>query len=76
MSGTPDAVRRLVLDLVRPQVETGRCSSCGGSPGGCEVDLGSVAPDLIEVAATCTGCGGDTVLRLRPVTGGGADSLG
>jgi hypothetical protein len=75
MSRTPDAVRRLVLDLVRPQVEAGRCSSCDGPPGGCEVDLGSVDPDLIEVAATCTGCGGDTVLRLRPVTGGGAASL-
>jgi uncharacterized protein with PIN domain len=75
MSETPDAARRLVLDLVRPQVEAGRCPECGGPLEGCRLDLRSVEPDRIEVAASCPGCGGDTVLRLRPATDGGAASI-
>lgn len=75
MSETPEAARRLLLDLVRPQVEAGRCPNCGGRLAGCRLDLGSVEPDRIEVAATCPGCGGDTVLRLRPAPEGGTASI-
>lgn len=75
MSETPDAARRLVLDLVRPQVEAGRCPDCGGPLEGCRLDLGSVEPDRIEVAATCPGCRHQTLLRLRPSTDGGAASV-
>lgn len=75
MSETPDAARRLVLDLVRPQVEAGRCPECGYALEGCRLELGSVEPDHIEVSATCPGCGGGTVLRLRPATDGGAASI-
>ena len=75
MSETPEPARRLVLDLVRPQVEAGRCPDCGGQLEGCRLDLGSVEPDRIEVAVRCPDCGTQTVLRLRPAADGGAPSI-
>ena len=76
MSETPEAARRLVLDLVRPRVEAGRCPHCGELLQGCRLDLGSVEPDQIEVSVMCPGCGADTVLRLRPAADGGSASIG
>lgn len=76
MSEPPEAARRLVLDVVRPQVEAGRCPHCGSAMEGCGLGLGSVEPDRIQVAARCPGCGAETVLRLRPAADGGTASIG
>ena len=75
MSETPEAARRLVLDLVRPQVERGSCPRCGASLGACRLDLVEVEPDRIVVAATCPGCDTQTQLQLRPAADGGAASI-
>lgn len=75
MSEAPDAARRLVLELVRPQVEAGRCPQCGGALDGCRLDLGDVEPERIEVSAICPGCGAATALRLQPAGDGGTPSI-
>ncbi|MBO0702231.1 MAG: hypothetical protein J2P38_04810 [Candidatus Dormibacteraeota bacterium] len=75
MSEVPHTARKLVLDLVRPQVEGGACPRCGASLEGCRLDLGSVEPERIDVVATCPGCGGEVALRLRPAADGGAASV-
>lgn len=75
MSETPEAARRLVLDLVRPQVEAGTCPRCGSTLEGCRLELAGVEPDRVEVAMRCPGCHAETVLRLRPAADGGAASI-
>jgi len=75
MSGTPDSARRLVLDLVRPQVEAGRCPGCGSGLEGCGLDLSRIEPDRIEVAVRCPGCGAEAALRLQPASDGGVASI-
>jgi predicted RNA-binding Zn-ribbon protein involved in translation (DUF1610 family) len=75
MSDPPDAARRLVLELVRQQVEAGICPRCGAALEGCRLALGEVDPDRIDVSVGCPRCGTETALRLRPAADGGAASV-
>lgn len=75
MSESPGTARELVLELVKPQVEAGRCPRCDASLEGCRLATASVEPDRIDVVATCPGCGAETAFRLRPSADGGAASI-
>lgn len=75
MSEPPEAARRLVLELVRPQVEAGSCPGCGARLSGGGLEVEEVQPDRIDVTATCPECGRRTELRLRPAADGGSASV-
>ncbi|MGH7912660.1 MAG: hypothetical protein ACREQM_16510 [Candidatus Dormibacteraceae bacterium] len=75
MTRPPEEAASLMLDLVRPEIEAGRCPRCGEELEACGLAVQAVEPDRIAVAVTCASCSATLTLTMRPTEQGGAASV-